>query len=881
MSIADRSELNESAALQTLQRDDALLLTASSALAADWKRRLAEFAGEGVSPTAQVRSWAQWLAMLAAEAEDIPVPLGELQEQLLWEKLIRSDRRGEDSASARGLARHAARACVLMREYRIDDRELAGEGEEAEALVRWMAGMQKELASMERVLAADLPGLLLPELGRRVSERHILLDGFAAFTPMQQSLLQALQDGGIRLESLAGPDAATNLMLTRCSDAEAEYRHVAKSIASRLESAPQARIGILLSRQVKDMGSLRRILNQALLPEAVAMHDGLQAVQMAGEPLSAAPLVSQLMRLLQLAGKQGTPFAEFSPLLFSPGLKGYADERMARAGLDAALRENNRHYIGFKALLAMREMQAMPQLSALLKALLVWDAAPRPAGEWVRAVHTLLQHAGYLEAEAQGRSSADIRQLNTFRECLVSLLAADAVSARMDWPGFLSLLGTRCQATQLTLPAYHPGVCVLPLEQAPGLQFDVVFAVGLDEEALPLPARPAPLLPFSVQRRNALPGATATLAFEVSCFLWRQVLASAPEVHASFALSREDREMGPSPLLAGIHVQMDEVAAGSPVPPPTEVYDDAPAVPLSPGERIRGGSGIVKDQSACPFRAFAGYRLGLAPLGDTTPGIEPKAKGSLLHAALEYIWTRIRSQAELLALGEDEAAALVEAAVAHAWEEARVSVPAVTQTFERRRMLRVLGEWLGVERVRPPFTVEQCEKEYRLFLPEAGEVRFPVKLKADRIDRDAEGHKILIDYKTGAKHGVRRWLGERMAEPQLPLYAMAENLGENDAVCFAQVRNGEMEFEGLSGEPLRLKKITQYKGNDPEAETWPELIELWRHRINALAAEFVGGRGEVAPRDRKACEYCGLEAVCRIGEIGFAGEDADDSGESA
>ena len=173
----------------------------------------------------------------------------------------------------------------------------------------------------------------------------------------------------------------------------------------------------------------------------------------------------------------------------------------------------------------------------------------------------------------------------------------------------------------------------------------------------------------------------------------------------------------------------------------------------------------------------------------------------------------------------------------------------------------------------------QESENCRLELPAAGAIRFPVALKADRIDRDGEGHRIVIDYKRGRPQRVGDWIGARMAEPQLPLYAVAEGLHDADAVCFASVRSGDMGFEGLSGEPTGIQGIAVYKGRDEEAGDWPELLARWRERLDALAAEFVAGRCDVSPRDAHACEYCGLEAVCRIDEIGID-RDADEGNEA-
>jgi len=859
----------------------ACLLTALPAQAAAWKRRLVNASGAAVTPTPAVDSWGQWLSRQAAEHAALPVPYAAVQERLLWENIIETDMPARwSSSSVRGLARHASNAYALLREYRIDTRELAGASEEADALARWIATMQEALKQQERVLAADLPELLLPYISSIVDTSQLLLDGFDLITPMQQALLQTLQAHGACIAAVSLRNDPATVTLTACADAETEYRHIADKLAEILRANPNAHIGVALSEQVKDSGTLRRILDETLLSPAeliASAQTSMQSVVMAGTPLAATPLIHQLLELLQLAGLNGALHVELAPLLFSPGVKGYAAERLARAALDAKLRESNRHYLNFKALLAMEEMATMPQLASVLRTLAEWETGARPAAEWVKSLHTLLQTAGFLQTEAAGRSSSEVRQLNAFRDSLASLIAIDAVRERMSWSAFRSLLVSVCNETRLSGPVRYPQVYVLPLEQIAGHRFDHLFAAGFDDEALPMPAQPAPLLPFALQRKHSLPGATAALAFAESRLLWQQLLQSAPVVQASFAEIREERERRASPFLTGIESRTCSCAMPAPDIAEAEPFEDAPVVPVLADEPVRGGSAIIKNQSACPFRAFAYHRLGLAPLGETEPGIKATDKGSLLHLALEYIWQQLRSQAALLSLDEAAATALIDAAVEHAWRSGRVKAPESTQQFERRRMQAVLTAWLEIERERPAFSVERCEKAYRLELPESGTIHFSVSLKADRIDRDGEGHKVLIDYKTGQKQSPSKWIGERMAEPQLPLYAVAEDLGADDAVCFARVRSGDMGFEGLSGEETGIQKISIYKGNDDEAEDWQELLACWRQRINALAGEFIDGRCDVSPRDASACAHCGLEAVCRVDEIGINRDEEDEA----
>ena len=853
----------------------AWLLTQSPRLAIEWKRRLVATADADVVATPPVESWQHWLGGLARGQAGLPVPLTALQELQLWERIIGDDMPAVGHAMP-GLARHARNAYALIREFRIDVRELDAAGEEAGALGRWIVAMERAVEQQGRMLAADVPERLLPRIGSLVKVRHILLNGFERLTPMQQTLLRALAEHGTNLSSVEVGDIPTDMILTVCADAEAEYRHLAERIAACIEADAHARIAVVTSQQASDAETLRRILDEALLPGSEATFS-MQAVNMPGRPLADQPLVCQSLALLGLAGRRGALLTELAPLLFSHGIRGFAAERMTRAQFDARLREDNRYYIGFGSLLNQPEMQAMPKLAEVVQLLADWDSTIRPASEWVKSVHTLLQEIGFLQTAEAGRSSSEIRQLNAFRESLASLAAVDAIHDKLAWGAFLSLLSSVCRQTLFAQPVRYPQVSVVPLEQIAGLRFDRIFAVGFDEDALPLPAQPSPLLPFAVQRRYALPCATPALAFEESAFLWQQLRQAAPRLHISFAHSRDERELNVSPLLAGMVAESPKAGVKAQTALIMEHYDDAPPVPLVPDESVAGGSDIIRNQSACPFQAFATHRLALAPLGETRPGIEPRDKGSLIHHALQHIWEQLKSQQALLALDDEAAAALIDAAIAHAWGKARIPVTEATRDYEQQRMAAVLHDWLDVERARPPFEVVCCEKPYSLPLPSNGERQFTVKLKADRIDRDGDGRKILIDYKTGQKQTVGKWIGERMEQPQLPLYSMAEGLGANDAVCFARVRNGECGFEGLSGDKTGVGGIDPCDGKYNRPDDWLQLLDAWKETIDALAGEVVRGRTEVAPRNHAACKHCGLESVCRIDEIGFAhGVDEDD-----
>ena len=97
------------------------------------------------------------------------------------------------------------------------------------------------------------------------------------------------------------------------------------------------------------------------------------------------------------------------------------------------------------------------------------------------------------------------------------------------------------------------------------------------------------------------------------------------------------------------------------------IYDaKAPSVGMD--ERIRGGTALLAAQAVCPAWGFYQYRLGAAVLPAPTFGLDARARGSLLHAALEEFW-RGRGLADMQQMDEATRGAEIRRVVAHALVE--------------------------------------------------------------------------------------------------------------------------------------------------------------------------------------------------------------------
>ena len=165
--------------------------------------------------------------------------------------------------------------------------------------------------------------------------------------------------------------------------------------------------------------------------------------------------------------------------------------------------------------------------------------------------------------------------------------------------------------------------------------------------------------------------------------------------------------------------------------------------------------------------------------------------------------------------------------------------------------------WLDLEKQRPPFRVLQREQDTTLALG-----RLQLKLRLDRVD-ECDGQELLIDYKSSAP-SIGGWVSERLTSPQLPLYTLStDRVG---GIAYGQVKLDDCKLVGLGA----IDDIAGVQSDVPKAarryaeiENWEALQARWRDSLNRLADTFLAGDAAVDPAPR-ACDYCGLQALCRV-----------------
>ncbi len=868
---------------------DTLLATVNNRLARALLQRHAaahRAAGEQIWETPRILSWNAWLRGLYDELVDRGLCARALldphQESLLWEDVIAHAERDDPLLDVPACARSARQAWQLLHDWRLPPEVLTDQPEEEAArLLLWMRRLRGILDREGWLTPAELPGALLAALEQAEAPappRRLLLAGFDQFTPVQEVLIERLRAQGCTVEPWSPrPLETTQVRRLPCADTEAECRAAAAWAHARLAHDPAARLAIVSPALSAHRERLVRWLNRWLDPTGLLPGErpSPRFDISLGRPLADWPVVADLLRALRLSGRAELPLAEIGALLRSPFFDGAVEEHPARAALDRLLREEiGRPRLDRRTLLTHARRAsgdaACPRLIERLEAVQqVLDALSGPASPNERAGHLLQLFAAWgWPGEPRRLDSAEYQQVERLRQAVSDFSRLARVRRHMTIEQTLERFARLCRDIDYQPRRPTAGrVQVLGVLEAAGQRFDGLWLLGLDDTVWPPAPDPNPLLPVALQRRHDMPHASAARELRFARLLTERLLASAPEVWISHANSDDDRKLAPSPLIAGIAEAAPDFAlddplgraaaqgATSPLPLPESL---PPAMPP------RGGSRLLADQSACPFRALAHHRLGARPLEEPGLAPSPALLGDMLHRLLEAIWGEL-GDSEGLARQSDEVLRerlrqLATAIVNELGRDRPDLFRGPLGALEVERLSARALEWLDYERRRPaPFRVERREARET---PELAGL--PLRLRADRVDVLPDGRRIVIDYKTGRNLGRPDWEAERLPEPQVPLYAV--HLPEVAGAVLAHIQpDGERHrFLGCCASDDLLPRPGHNEKALTFPEDWPALLDDWRRKLETLAHEVLDGRVDIAPIDHRACTHCGLEPLCRV-----------------
>jgi len=822
--------------------------------------------GEGVWRTPRVYDFATWLREQYGRSQlanaDSPRCLSDVEERELWRSVIEAEERGREFLDPTAAARAARRARRTIQEYAIPLRAVAHQPcEETEAFLRWNQAFDERCRALKCISADALLG--------RVRETDGALSWIEspAWRPVARQWL-------LRHAKILQPlkiAAAPAVSRSHAPSPAAELAAVADWARKNLQVDAEFRAWVCIPDLNRRRAEIVDAMDAALARQRFSLryaHGAAPYAVAGGTPLAGfAPVRAALETLT--AGIGAVSFPRFSALLRAPELQASAAEAGAAASLDRKLRERAPSEADIDSWLNIAERvgrsekmapaAAVQRLRAVRRAL-VESRSTQRLSFWVTTWIAALE-AGPWSQRARW-SSIEYQAANRFRELLAELATAESLFGTSSPESALRVLNRAAHDAAFQPQTGVPAVWVSGQLIDPWLNYNGLWVTRCSDEHWPPAPSPIALLPVRLQREYGVIAAGAESQLEQALDLQRRWQARSHECVFSFADSGDGRSSAPSSLLPGL----GEAAAGATAQPhwhalfsaapPLEVLWDELAPPFSAGERTRGVA-TLRAQSRCAFRGFAETRLAAKGLDQPVPGFNERERGDLVHHALEHVWSVLRDSNSLQLLSPQAQRRLLDdAAMAAIGAICRRRDPGARwRSRERVRLTGLLDMWLDVERKRAPFAVEDLEQGAQV--ARFADLDFDVRI--DRVDRLADGARVLIDYKTGAAGAD--WRTDRPDNPQLPIYALLRREALV-AVAYGRVNAGD---PGFVAEAER-RDIFRLGARNSALEGMPDfaaLVGLWSRRIERLAAEFAAGRAEVAPT-LKACKTCDLHGLCRV-----------------
>jgi ATP-dependent helicase/nuclease subunit B len=867
---------------------DVSLVTANARLARHLRwhadRQQASAGSLSAWPSVEILPWNAWLErlwrdslMAGGEAGRFDL-LTDQQSRLVWQKVTERT----PAADLTGSRDFSSAIPMLINAWQlshgwdipIQSVRRNAAGPDSEAFADWAAHYEALCREREWVDSAVVPDLLRQELssGRLALTRPIAFVGFDQFTPQQERMRQTIESLGQLRPAPVSDVQATRPGSVECADQQHEFELAARWSRRLFDDQKAGVVGILVPEGAAR--GARRVCLDIFCPGWRSGSPADLPVNVAsGDPLSDIGVIHIALLMLGLPG-EALNYRELGQLLRTPYIRGGEDEAMQRAALDVQLREQGLQEIDLRGLCNTGASPAngstlAPGFLDILRRAGAWKSkltGRHEPGHWAGEITNLLQDLGW----PTGRSLVNGEQQATeaWARLLDNFAACSPVIGTIAFSAARRLLRRMAREQPFQPDRRMDGVQIMTAREASGHYFDGLWICGLSSDVWPPVPVPNPLIPLFLQRERGIPDASPQGTRAAADRTLTALLSSAPAVVASWPGRREEEDLVASPVLEA----MTRLAPGSVAlhgaasyreqifsARKTEMLASDPAPALQSTEKVRGGSYLLKMQSACPARAFFEARLGAMELKVPPYGLDALTRGNIIHDALAFLYSKISDNGNLSELKDQQAESWIEEAAGRSLRKHFSLRHPLAQTLgatESRRIKALLWKMILLDRARPDFRPESVESSESVVLGPLN-----LSLRQDRIDRLGNGGRLLIDYKTGQGIKSGAWRGDRPAEPQLPLYAVT---AEASGIAVISLNQDGVKLSGVGGHDLHIDGMQTPDEflSDPQAD-WDGLLREWKDNLLALAQEFANGDCRINRLDTKTADG-GFAMLTRI-----------------
>jgi ATP-dependent helicase/nuclease subunit B len=827
-------------------------------------------------PSLSILPLTSWLDQLWDKMGKSPrLVLTDFQELIMWEAIISESRAGKSLINVTATAQMVKDSWKLMNAWLLTIQDLDYSLlQDTQVFIGFVKAFQRKCHAYQCISQSEITLKLIASFKANVPSfipTKIYFVGFADYSPAIQALKEQLETKAMIKDIRLSYYEKTYAVRTSFFDQETELHEMARWAYSCLLFKPQARMGCVIPNLSEKRNEVVRIFTDVFYAEGLLKKFSQPPFNTsAADPLVSYPIIHTAMRVLSITGTTLSQ-EDISYLLLSPFLGGSETELSARAKLETQLRLCGEKYLHLNQLVNDKLLKATcNSFWKFLKKLeehKIDHTQIESLAFWANHYTQQLAEIGW--PGERSLNSTEFQLVERFKKLMDEYIAIDRLRPKVTYHQALDILQKLVSKTlfQPKTDELLP-IQLLSFLEADGIGFDYLWISHLDSETWPAPSSPNPFIPFELQRKHHMPHATPERELQFSLQLTNGFLQSAKEIIFSHPEMDGEKTLLPSALITdypycevktskylSIEHRMYQLKN-------VEQYVDERGPPLE-NFLATGGSAIFKSQAACPFQAFAKYRLQAKPLENLQLGLAAKERGLLLHDILAQIWNELRTHQALCSTNHQGIKELIDDKIHLTLLAMRKSKSFTLKDrlflLEKIRLSKLLSDWLALEKKRQPFEVIECEQRKTI---QIGPLSIHIQL--DRLDRLEDGTYLIIDYKTG-QTTYSDWFGERPNEPQLPLYSTLFNITQLSGILFAQVRPSELTFKGITAlQDIVPGAITLERLKQPDINTMQALTTYWGKYLNQLANDFSQGIAKVSPKEMNTCQHCKLQMLCRV-----------------
>ncbi|ABL01987.1 hypothetical protein Rmag_0199 [Candidatus Ruthia magnifica str. Cm (Calyptogena magnifica)] len=393
--------------------------------------------------------------------------------------------------------------------------------------------------------------------------------------------------------------------------------------------------------------------------------------------------------------------------------------------------------------------------------------------------------------------------------------------------------------------ANKTNIQILDALEARGLYFDEAWILGMTNQFLPTRLNSTRFIAHDISVTHQIPNTDYKLITTDAKNTLESLNSLANKVVFSYALTHLGNEQLPSPLVEfNPTINTSHIQKIFPIPLES-ILDTNTSYLKKP--QIKLGVRILKDQMACAFKGFA-HRLDTTSFDAPHIGINRLEQGNIIHNVLQYIYQKITSKEQLLALNTKELDNLILNKINTVLKR---HLNSSFKKIEKLRLSHLIHTFIEADKLREDFYVLTTEQNIT-----ANIANLEFETRLDRLDRMSNGDKIIFDYKTSTT-SISSWYGSAISEPQLPIYAITNNV---QGAAFIELASNKINFKGLSKNPDSLPKQSKYKD---KYQDWNKQLKIWQQTLNIASIDFQNGITTVLP-NKNACNFCEFDLLCRI-----------------